>query len=829
MAPNKFQTFFRTATGNDPYDWQCRLAEDPNCQSRLIDIPTGLGKTAGVVLAWLWNRCDGTATWPRRLVYCLPMRTLVEQTENEVQRWLKALAEKSRSDHLSLSEQATKDLLWLIGDGTENHPAHSPIILMGGEDLNPAKKDWDLHPERPAILIGTQDMLLSRALNRGYGMSRYRWPMHFGLLNNDALWVMDEVQLMGVGIETSAQLQGLREKLGLLRSSHSWWMSATLNREQLGTVDFADIASSDLNSLSLKADERKNPHVSKRIAASKTLEQASISPASGKAADLKEYADSLADFVVERHRQGTLTLVVLNRVNRAQDLTASLRKKKLDTPIALIHARFRPEDRREQEKLLHTSGDRIIVATQAVEAGVDVSAATMITEIAPWSSLIQRFGRCNRYGELTEGGRICWIDLKPEDEKDQRLLPYRLPELKAAAALLRRCPSASPEQLAQIDHKESPIVRPVIRRKDLLELFDTTPDISGNDLDISRYIRDTDAADVQVYWRTFDSATEMPPADFASPLRNELCRVPYAAFIAFAKKQGAFCWDPLEGRWEKIFQGFAPGRTYLLPLSAGGYRSDLGWTGIAKDQLHEQEIVSQEQREPAAYERDRNSFTGKWVSLRDHHQHVETTVSELETSFSFEPFLRESLKTAARWHDVGKAHSNFQDLLRAAGNPPKENELWAKSEGKGKSLNSCRRGFRHELASALAWLQEGKLDVNGDKTHADLVAFLIATHHGRIRLSLRSMPTETGPSSDPDRLFARGIWDRDELPELELPDGKILGPLELDLSCIQLGDSTRGPSWLARMTRLRDDPEFGPFRIALLETILRAADARASR
>ena len=40
-------------------------------------------------------------------------------------------------------------------------------------------------PKRPAILIGTQDMLLSRALNRGYGMSRYRWPMHFGLLNND--------------------------------------------------------------------------------------------------------------------------------------------------------------------------------------------------------------------------------------------------------------------------------------------------------------------------------------------------------------------------------------------------------------------------------------------------------------------------------------------------------------------------------------------------------------------------------------------------------------------------------------------------------------------
>ena len=81
---------------------------------------------------------------------------------------------------------------------------------MGGEDDG----EWDIYPEHQAIIIGTQDMLLSRALNRGYGMSRYRWPIHFGLLNNEALWVMDETQLMGVGVETSAQLDAFRERLG---------------------------------------------------------------------------------------------------------------------------------------------------------------------------------------------------------------------------------------------------------------------------------------------------------------------------------------------------------------------------------------------------------------------------------------------------------------------------------------------------------------------------------------------------------------------------------------------------------------------------------------
>lgn len=50
-----YSDFFQAATGHRPYDWQVRLAEDPECKSRLIDIPTGLGKTAGVVLAWLWN------------------------------------------------------------------------------------------------------------------------------------------------------------------------------------------------------------------------------------------------------------------------------------------------------------------------------------------------------------------------------------------------------------------------------------------------------------------------------------------------------------------------------------------------------------------------------------------------------------------------------------------------------------------------------------------------------------------------------------------------------------------------------------------------------
>ena len=229
-----FEQFFEVATGHAPYDYQRRLAGGDAgraCESQLVNVPTGLGKTAAVVLAWLWNRLAPTlnpqpsalnAVWPRRLVYCLPMRTLVEQTQGNVAEWQGKLA-KAYPDNAELK--------WLA--------EHSPVILMGGEELEPAKREWDLYPERSCILIGTQDMLLSRALNRGYGMSRYRWPMHFALFNNDALWVLDETQLMGVSVETSAQLDGFRHEgaHSVAGTCPTWWMSATLDAERLATVD----------------------------------------------------------------------------------------------------------------------------------------------------------------------------------------------------------------------------------------------------------------------------------------------------------------------------------------------------------------------------------------------------------------------------------------------------------------------------------------------------------------------------------------------------------------------------------------------------------------
>jgi hypothetical protein len=96
MSNLNFRDVFRAATGfPEPYAYQCRLACGPEaspenidslchgtpCRSQLINIPTGLGKTAAAVIAWLCNRVLHRSNshrnpWPRWPVYCLPMRTM---------------------------------------------------------------------------------------------------------------------------------------------------------------------------------------------------------------------------------------------------------------------------------------------------------------------------------------------------------------------------------------------------------------------------------------------------------------------------------------------------------------------------------------------------------------------------------------------------------------------------------------------------------------------------------------------------------------------------------------------------------------------------------
>lgn len=840
QSNNTFETWFETATGNKPYPFQVRFAEESEFPE-LVDIPTGMGKTAMAVLGWMWRRRFANETiqkaTPRRLVYCLPMRVLVEQTKSETAKWI-----TQQRNHYP-NEMA---------DPLNVH------VLMGGED----EEDWDMYPERDQILIGTQDMLLSRALNRGYAATRSRWPMKFGLLNMDCLWVFDEIQLMGSGLSTTTQLEAFRRLLphkdaDEAKSAHgcrSVWMSATLHSDWLKTVDLKDHVDG-FTTLELDQADHENVVVKKRWTAKKPLGQAGVAMGN---------LEELAKKVLEAHKPGTRTLVIVNTVKRASDLWRALTKPNFKPKIVLLHSRFRPEDRQNQLKaalaeIQPEDVGTIVVSTQVVEAGVDVSATTLFTELAPWTSLVQRFGRCNRRGEVNESSTVLWIALPneetfkrchPDKVKDKDGKPKSPKQIKEALKLYHR-DLAQPYELNDLEAARNHLAEltdvglkslpdiplhfehtHVARQKDLIDLFDTTPDLAGYDIDIDRFIRDVEDSDVRVFWRDFDKTPNETSEHGAEPAprREELCPAPIGEFKKFAtglKNKGrVWRWNFLEKNWERVDEGkVVPGQVYLVNTQGGGYSPELGWNPEQKDPVDPIDSLQASSCETCdATDADPLSQIHVWQTIAEHTEDLCRAVDQIILDLSLTQDEKLAVRHAARWHDRGKAHEIFRGALPDGSPDPAK--IWAKAAGKWKRYT--RRHFRHELASALSVLDPRNKAISNEIR--DLVAYLVAAHHGKVRLSIRSLPNETRP--DGNRRVARGIWDNDEFPETDLGGGVTAPAITLSLEPMELGlceepPFTGLPSWAERMIRLRET--LGPFRLAYLESILRAADMRASR
>ncbi len=132
-----------------------------------------------------------------------------------------------------------------------------PVLeLMAGSKGNKET----LGPTEPAIIVCTQDMYFSRALNRGYARKAPRWPIDFALYNQDCLIVLDEIQLMDDALATSRQLGAFRDEFGTYGAAPSVWMSATVNTAWLRTVDSPDMPPP----IRLNDDDLLSPVVSKR-------------------------------------------------------------------------------------------------------------------------------------------------------------------------------------------------------------------------------------------------------------------------------------------------------------------------------------------------------------------------------------------------------------------------------------------------------------------------------------------------------------------------------------------------------------------------------------
>lgn len=930
-----YRTFFRTATrtdknqtGFDPMSWQCRLAcgetadsQKPEtledgvaCESRLIDIPTGCGKTEGLGLAWLWNRVFlNKPDWPRRLVYCVPMRTLVEQTRERVAAWSKNLLHLA--PELDLRPEVLADLRWLA--------ERSPVILMGGEEGESGTREWDIYPEKPAILIGTQDMLLSRALNRGYAMRRPRWPIHFGLLNNDCLWICDEVQLMGPGVATACQLEAFRNAeggaagprgLGSFFGSHSttWYASATSSPNILKTREWRDVPRPTGFVVSLTEAEGTDTTstAGRRRLALKKLEVhpdwnfGERQPPEERVADIiGRHLDMLAK--LQHHNAPAevprRSLIICNTVDRAVAVFDALFKKKEagefeGVDLVLLHSRFRPADRDRQvhrlapEQLRNHLNGQIVVSTQVIEAGVDLSSAILWTEIAPLSSLVQRLGRLNRTGEFGANGtaRFGWeptsiivgleLESAPPREKAQELgkrearnerrhLPYdqRFCD-KAWTGLDKLNGDASPAALEAIRADIEASIEPCpysLQRHELLDFFDTDSNLSLGYTDVSPFVRGMDEeTDVYVLWREWEGD---PNDHFRGDIgRDELCAVPFSRFRNW--RQDGWLWLQQErgkkGGWVPAgAQEISPGATLLLRTSAGGYDSNRGWTG--KDNDKPTDLY-----QPPEYPSDEDALSWLnhgWRSIALHVQDVRNMLRDIFAGLPNDGFITDTEKKsclkAALWHDIGKNHKDWKsaaiEALREAGiTPPPDHIPLAKfslfdsprlrdSQGKllnGKELrreiyrlrNLFRPGMAHEVASALALRQRhiqtaGHLrsPVTKDDYLAQLLAeYLVMSHHGQVRKVLRDeIPRNPKEGKAADTV--RGVTERDPLPAVTV-EGEELGCEALSVDCRRMGRDAKGyESYTRGVLRLLD--HYGPFRIAYLEALLRAADGRASK
>lgn len=916
-----FRDLFRQATGGDePYPYQERLAVHGQTESALLNVPTGLGKTAAAVLSWVWRRRfaseDVPPTTPRRLVYCLPMRVLAEQTYSETVRWLDRLgllagealwepsadaglpARASRLRGYTPDPADPRELGWAKQHDVQGCGRIAVHLLMGGED----RTDWALWPERDAVLIGTQDMLLSRALNRGYASRRPRWPIELGLLNNDSFWVFDEVQLLGPGLATGLQLEAFRtleidskQYFGTEKPCVSWYMSATASRRMLESREWregdGDKRPSDFV-FELSAAERSDTSgiLGQRRLATKHLESRSDWSLNDEGAAVRVLARHWE--MVSALRAAPLgiprrTLIICNTVDRARKLYAAVRETlNADTAVrespdlVLLHSRYRPVDRaRQQDRLkVEVSPDagQIVIATQVVEAGVDLSSAVLWTEIAPLPSIIQRLGRLNRAGEFGHNAecRFGWPPIailvgiplpslrerptKEDREKHERdttnaYLPYDRSESEVAHRTLGGLTDASPANLeTQLrPHLEATLQPPSysLQRHELLDFFDTDSNLSLGYTDVSPFVRGIDPeTDIYVVWREWDE--ELPPFDYDIG-RQEICQVPIWHVIGkggLSSWGRGFVWLGRERGWHPASrENLLPGATLLLPSQAGGYVDTLGWTGGSENApvtaLYEEPQHPTDEDLLSALERG-------WQSIDSHTRDVRSCSDTIIDGLSLvDEGVRAAIADAVSWHDYGKAVDGWQEATRrvadAAGlSWPSEIAPIGKFSIRESPLLAALTGFalwrevrrlkssfaprlRHEVASALALRQHHRHSHHEPTIHELLAEYLVMSHHGHVRKTLRDELPRNPRRMQREADAVRGIQEGTPVPAVSV-DGHVLPATPaLSIACRQMGRSSDGAeSWTRSVLRLLD--HFGPFRLAYYEAIIRAADCRAS-
>jgi CRISPR-associated endonuclease/helicase Cas3 len=140
------------------------------------------------------------------------------------------------------------------------------------------------------------------------------------------------------------------------------------------------------------------------------------------------------EVAIAAFRRGDRVLVVVNRVARCVEVAKLIATAIGERPL-VYHSRFRLTDRQARHGAVvaafQTEGAAIAVTTQVCEMSLDLDAQTLVTEVAPASSLVQRFGRANRH--LKRPDVCAEVVVCPPDKP----APYDREELASATEFIR--------------------------------------------------------------------------------------------------------------------------------------------------------------------------------------------------------------------------------------------------------------------------------------------------------------------------------------------------------------------------------------------------------
>jgi CRISPR-associated endonuclease/helicase Cas3 len=399
-----FVDHFIRLTERTPYPWQKKLflsfiTPTTTPWPEVVDLPTGAGKTS-VLYVWLlalaWSIRIKTFGVPRRLAWIVNRRVVVDQVTTELEDLLGSVNDEA-SENLELRE--------LLASVSLTGTALAASTLRGQFADN---GDWSRDPSTPAVVVGTVDMIGSRLLFRGYRAGPYYRPMHAGLLGVDTLVVNDEAHLSPAlarlltkvrDRKPAGQIPGKCFRILLLSATPG--SAEGLRRFEHDPAE--DAAESSAFSAVFHAPK------------SLTLREVT---------NLNELDAAIWSLAAES--PVARTAIFIEQPEKAAKLAERLRKEK--KPCALLtgtmrgYERDRLTDGQVFKRFLDrkSDGDPVwLVCTSAGEVGLNFSCERMITGLTEADHLLQRFGRLNRFGDLSPGE--AYVVCRNPSEKESKL------------------------------------------------------------------------------------------------------------------------------------------------------------------------------------------------------------------------------------------------------------------------------------------------------------------------------------------------------------------------------------------------------------------------